>query len=118
MLKRRNHPRDHDFADDHVSHREALNAVPNHQREAGLALGATRWETIRYAVLPYNKSGIIAAVVLGLGRALGETMAVTMVIGNVPSDVLVSVYAGPNRRQPSGQRVRRGVQRVVPERFD
>lgn len=64
--------------------REALNAVPNHQREAGLALGATRWETIRYAVLPYNKSGIIAAVVLGLGRALGETMAVTMVIGNVP----------------------------------
>lgn len=64
--------------------REALNAVPNHQREAGLALGSTRWETIRHAVLPYNKSGIIAAVVLGLGRALGETMAVTMVIGNVP----------------------------------
>lgn len=63
--------------------REALNAVPNAQREASLALGSTRWETIRHAVLPYNKSGIIAAVVLGLGRALGETMAVTMVIGNV-----------------------------------
>lgn len=64
--------------------REALNAVPNHQREAGMALGATRWEMIRYAVLPYNKSGLIAAIVLGLGRALGETMAVTMVIGNQP----------------------------------
>lgn len=64
--------------------REALNAVPDHQREASLALGCTRWETIRYAVLPYNKSGIIAAVVLSLGRALGETMAVTMVIGNMP----------------------------------
>lgn len=64
--------------------REALNAVPNHQREASLALGCTRWETIRRAVIPYNKSGIIAAIMLGLGRALGETMAVTMVIGNVP----------------------------------
>lgn len=64
--------------------RDALNAVPNHQREASLALGATRWETIRRVVLPYNKSGIIAAVMLGLGRALGETMAVTMVIGNHP----------------------------------
>lgn len=64
--------------------REALSAVPNHQREAGMALGSTRWEVIRHVVLPYNKSGIIAAVVLGLGRALGETMAVTMVIGNQP----------------------------------
>ncbi|OUN01392.1 MAG: phosphate ABC transporter permease subunit PstC [Firmicutes bacterium ZCTH02-B6] len=64
--------------------REALHAVPIAQREASLALGSTRWETIRHAVLPYNKSGIIAAIVLGLGRALGETMAVTMVIGNVP----------------------------------
>jgi len=64
--------------------RDALNGVPNHQREASLALGATRWETIRRVVLPYNKSGIVAAVMLGLGRALGETMAVTMVIGNQP----------------------------------
>lgn len=64
--------------------RDALNAVPNHQREASLALGATRWETIRYAVIPYNKTGIIGAIMLGLGRALGETMAVTMVIGNQP----------------------------------
>lgn len=65
--------------------REALHAVPNEQREASLALGSTRWETIWHAVLPYNKSGIVAAVVLGLGRALGETMAVTMVIGNQPT---------------------------------
>ncbi|MBS3976815.1 MAG: phosphate ABC transporter permease subunit PstC [Syntrophomonadaceae bacterium] len=64
--------------------REVLLAVPNSQREAMLALGATRWETIKRAVLPYGRSGIIGAVILGLGRALGETMAVTMLIGNRP----------------------------------
>ena len=64
--------------------REVLLAVPQSQREAMLALGATRWETIRRAVLPYGRSGIIGAIILGLGRALGETMAVTMVIGNRP----------------------------------
>ncbi|NUO62474.1 MAG: phosphate ABC transporter permease subunit PstC [Gemmatimonadaceae bacterium] len=62
--------------------REVLLAVPRSQREAALALGATRWETIWGAVLPYARSGIIGGVILGLGRALGETMAVTMVIGN------------------------------------
>lgn len=62
--------------------RDAIRAVPDHQREAMLALGATRWETIRRAVLPYCRSGLVGAVILGLGRALGETMAVTMVIGN------------------------------------
>lgn len=62
--------------------RDAVKAVPNEQREAMLALGATRWETIRQAVLPYCRSGLMGAVILGLGRALGETMAVTMVIGN------------------------------------
>ncbi len=62
--------------------REVITAVPHSQREAMLALGATRWETITRAVLPYARSGIIGAVILGLGRALGETMAVTMVIGN------------------------------------
>jgi phosphate transport system permease protein len=62
--------------------RDAIRAVPNEQREAMLALGATRWETIRQAVLPYCRSGLVGGVVLGLGRALGETMAVTMVIGN------------------------------------
>ncbi len=62
--------------------RDAIRAVPVQQREAMLALGATRWEMIRHAVLPYCRSGLIGAVILGLGRALGETMAVTMVIGN------------------------------------
>jgi len=62
--------------------REVLLAVPPSQREAGLALGATRWETVWSVILPYGRAGIIGAVILGLGRALGETMAVTMVIGN------------------------------------
>lgn len=62
--------------------RDVLRAVPNHQREGALALGATRWEMIRAVVLPHSRSGILGAVILGLGRALGETMAITMVIGN------------------------------------
>src|SRR5213075_1826625 len=62
--------------------REVLMAVPRSQRDAALALGATRWEMIRDAVIPYARSGIIGGIILGLGRALGETMAVTMVIGN------------------------------------
>jgi phosphate transport system permease protein len=64
--------------------REVLNAVPRNQREAALALGATRWEMIRVGVLRNARAGILGAVILGLGRALGETMAVTMVIGNRP----------------------------------
>jgi phosphate transport system permease protein len=62
--------------------REVLLAVPAAQREAALALGATRWEAITGAVVPYARTGIFGGVILGLGRALGETMAVTMVIGN------------------------------------
>ncbi|MGH7520715.1 MAG: phosphate ABC transporter permease subunit PstC [Gemmatimonadales bacterium] len=62
--------------------REVLLAVPTSQREAALAMGATRWEAVRSAVLPYGRAGLIGAIILGLGRALGETMAVTMVIGN------------------------------------
>jgi len=72
--------------------REVLLAVPNSQREAALALGATRWETTRMAVLRYGRSGLIGAVLLGLGRALGETMAVTMVIGNRP-EISISLFA-------------------------
>ena len=64
--------------------REVMNAVPGSQREAVLALGATRWEMIRMGVLRNARIGIVGAVILGLGRALGETMAVTMVIGNTP----------------------------------
>ena len=62
--------------------REVLLAVPRSQREAALAMGATKWEMIRDAVIPYARSGILGGVILGLGRALGETMAVTMLIGN------------------------------------
>jgi phosphate transport system permease protein len=62
--------------------RDILRAIPRAQREGSYALGATQWETIARVVIPYAKSGIIGAVILGLGRALGETMAVTMVIGN------------------------------------
>jgi phosphate transport system permease protein len=62
--------------------RDAMRAVPDTQREAMLALGATRWESINRAVIPYCRSGLVGAIILGLGRALGETMAVTMVIGN------------------------------------
>ena len=72
--------------------REVLLAVPNAQREAALALGATRWETTWLAVLRYGRSGLVGAVLLGLGRALGETMAVTMVIGNRP-EVSFSLFA-------------------------
>lgn len=64
--------------------REVLAVVPQHQREGVLALGATRWEMIRVALLRNARAGIVGAVILGLGRALGETMAVTMVIGNTP----------------------------------
>ena len=82
--------------------RDIFLAVPNSQREAMLALGATRWEVISRAVIPYARSGLIGAVILGLGRAMGETMAVTMVIGNgfkispslfEPSHTIASVIA-------------------------
>ena len=70
--------------------REVLLAVPSSQREAALGMGATRWEAVWTAVVPYGRAGLIGAVILGLGRALGETMAVTMLIGN-RHDIGVSV---------------------------
>ncbi|MGZ7091069.1 MAG: phosphate ABC transporter permease subunit PstC, partial [Candidatus Angelobacter sp.] len=72
--------------------REVVIAVPRVQREAALALGATRWEMLRMAVLRNARPGIFGAVILGLGRALGETMAVTMVIGNRP-EIAKSLFA-------------------------
>jgi phosphate transport system permease protein len=72
--------------------REILRSVPDLQREAAYALGATRWEATRIAVLSYAKKGLFGAVILGLGRALGETMAVTMVIGNTPQ-IALSLFA-------------------------
>jgi phosphate transport system permease protein len=65
--------------------RDVLSVVPNSQREAMYSLGATDWEVTQKSVLPYARSGIFGAFILGLGRAFGETMAVTMVIGNIPS---------------------------------
>jgi phosphate transport system permease protein len=72
--------------------REVLMVVPQHQREAVLALGATRWEMIRVGVLRNARAGIVGGIILGLGRALGETMAVTMVIGNRP-EISKSLFA-------------------------
>lgn len=72
--------------------REVMTAVPQQQREAVLALGATRWEMIRMGVLRNARAGILGGVILGLGRALGETMAVTMVIGNRP-EIARSLFA-------------------------
>jgi phosphate transport system permease protein len=65
--------------------REVMTTVPPQDKEAALALGATRWEMIRMAVLPYSRAGISGAAMLGLGRAIGETIAVTIVIGNAPN---------------------------------
>jgi len=72
--------------------REILRSVPDLQREAAYGLGATRWEVTRIAVLSYAKRGLYGAAILGLGRALGETMAVTMVIGNRP-EIAASLFA-------------------------
>ncbi len=82
--------------------KDAMRLVPNELKEAGYALGATRWEVIKKVMIPYARSGIIAGIILSLGRALGETMAVTMVIGNYhgipenifsPGNTIASVIA-------------------------
>jgi len=73
---------------------DAINAVPQEYREASLAMGATKWETIRHVVIPSAKSGIMVGIMLGIGRAVGETMAVLMATGNAPIftlDLLKSV---------------------------
>ena len=72
--------------------RDIISSVPTLQREGAMALGATRWEVIKYAILPFAKSGILGGIILGMGRALGETMAVTMVIGNRP-EIKASLFA-------------------------
>jgi phosphate transport system permease protein len=72
--------------------REVLRAVPSALREGALGLGATPWEAVRVAVLPFARSGLVGATILGLGRALGETMAITMVIGN-RAEISASLFA-------------------------
>jgi len=71
---------------------EVMKTTPEANREAALALGATKWEAVMMAVIPYSRAGILGAVLLGLGRALGETMAVTMLIGNSPQ-ISASLFA-------------------------
>jgi len=75
--------------------REVMKVVPDSQREAAYSLGATRWETVRMAVFPYVKSGLVGASMLGLGRAVGETILVTMIIGNVigPSAIPTTFFS-------------------------
>ena len=73
--------------------RDVLSAVPNSQREAMYSLGATDWEVSQKSVLPYARSGLFGAFVLGFGRAIGETMAVTMVIGNIPK-ITSNLFSG------------------------
>jgi phosphate transport system permease protein len=75
--------------------RDVIAAVPRSQREGIMALGATRWEMIRLTVLPYTRSGILGAAILGLARAVGETLAVTLVIGNsrqIPENIFSPAY--------------------------
>ena len=79
--------------------RDAIRLVPTSQREAARALGATRWEVMSLAVLPYARGGIIAGAVLSLGRAVGETMAVAMLVGN--SNNLPFTFFGPAATMPS-----------------
>ena len=96
--------------------REILRSVPDLQREAAYALGATRWEVTRIAVLSYAKKGFFGAVILGLGRALGETMAVTMVIGNTPQ-IAASLFApGLYPGQRDRERIHRGHHRRLSQR--
>ena len=96
--------------------REVIATVPPDHKEAALALGATRWEMIRMAVLPYSRAGIVGASMLGLGRAIGETIAVTLVIGNAPTDRQADLRPGLHARRRDRQRVRRGGQRQAAPR--
>ena len=88
--------------------REVFATVPRAQKEAALALGATRWEMIRTAVLGYGRSGVVGAVMLGLGRAMGETIAVALVIGSFPRITLALFRSGDAMAVGHRQPVRRG----------
>jgi phosphate transport system permease protein len=76
--------------------REVIQTTPQNEKEAALALGATRWEMIRGAVLPHSTGGLVGAVMLGLGRAMGETIAVALVIGSATGRIGLNVFAGGN----------------------
>jgi len=76
--------------------REVIETTPESEKEAALALGATRWEMIRASVLPHSKGGLVGAVMLGLGRAMGETIAAALVIGSALGQVTVNPFASGN----------------------
>ncbi len=88
--------------------REVMTTVPPDHQEAALGLGATRWEMVRIAVIPYCRSGIVGGAMLGLGRAIGETIAVTIVIGDCPHARPPPLRPGLHARRRDRQRVRRG----------
>jgi phosphate transport system permease protein len=76
--------------------REVIETTPQHEKEAALALGATHWEMIRGAVLPHSKGGLVGAVMLGLGRAMGETIAVALVIGSATGSITLNALQSGN----------------------
>ena len=82
--------------------------MPRAQKEAALALGATRWEMIRTSILGYGRAGVVGAVMLGLGRAMGETIAVALVIGSFPQITARPVPVGRRDGRGDRQPVRRG----------
>jgi ABC-type phosphate transport system permease subunit len=87
--------------------RDVFEIVPAVLKESAYGLGCTRWEVVRKIVLPYTRTGVVGGVMLGLGRALGETMAVTFVIGNANEISLVAVRSGQLDFLDAGQRIRR-----------
>ena len=104
---RRAHPRDHDHPDHHRrSPVRSSRPCPPAQKEAALALGATRWEMIRGAVFPHSRSGIVAASLIGLGRAMGETIAVALVIGSSPQITAKTLQLGRHDGRGDRQPVR------------
>jgi phosphate transport system permease protein len=95
--------------------REVFAQTPRLHEEAALALGATRWEMIRYAVFPYARSGMVSAVMLGLGRALGETMAIAMIVS---PKVLISLFIiGTNNPQTIAAHIAQGYKESTPDRL-
>jgi hypothetical protein len=93
--------------------RDVFEIVPAVLKESAYGLGCTRWEVVRKVVLPYTKTGVVGGVMLGLGRALGETMAVTFVIGNANKLSWSLFAAGNSDRLDAGQRVRRSRHRAA-----
>ena len=97
--------------------REVIETTPPSEKEAALALGATRWEMIRGAVLPHSKGGLVGAVMLGLGRAMGETIAAALVIGSSLGQITLHAFAA--RQLDAGgdrERVGRGRRRCTSRR--